>query len=279
MILPPLPTAPPKPTLLAHYMPWYASKPVSGAWGWHWTMNHFDPDRMANGRPEAASHYRPLMGLYDSGDPAAIECHLLLMKMSGIDGVLVDWYGNVDTYDYAAIHRNTGLVLAACARLGMEFALVYEDQTVPQLIKSGKFRAEDATAEGAKLMGWLARNWFASSAYLKEAGRPVFLVFGPQYYKEADWTRMFAGLPNPPAFYTLHTRKAPATGAYDWPLPKEAEAARARFAAARKETPNSIPVAYPRFHDIYKQAGVGVGDVAVALADARLLVDVVEAGV
>lgn len=243
-----------RPILLAHYMPWYASKPVSGGWGWHWTMNRFDPEK-----GELASHYRPLIGPYDSGDPAAIECHLLLMKMAGIDGVLVDWYGDVPTNDYAEIHRNAGRVLAECRRLGMKFALVYEDQTVPQLVKSGRFKAEGAVAQGRALMDRLGRTWFRSPAYLKQDGRPVFLVFGPQYYKAEDWPRMFAGLPKAPAFYTLHTKREGAFGAYDWPLPKEGNAARARFDAARKETPQSIPVAYPRFRDVYQEAGIGEG--------------------
>src|SRR5437879_3456638 len=30
----------PRPQILAHYMPWFESKPVSGHWGWHWTMGH-----------------------------------------------------------------------------------------------------------------------------------------------------------------------------------------------------------------------------------------------
>jgi hypothetical protein len=25
-------------------MPWYEAKPFSPDWGWHWTMNHFDPE-------------------------------------------------------------------------------------------------------------------------------------------------------------------------------------------------------------------------------------------
>ena len=65
-------TAPGK-TLLVHYMPWYASKPVSGKWGWHWTMNHFNPDKMdENGQRELATHDPPLIGPYDSGDPDAL---------------------------------------------------------------------------------------------------------------------------------------------------------------------------------------------------------------
>ncbi|MFH1184757.1 MAG: hypothetical protein V1755_06915 [Chloroflexota bacterium] len=94
-------------TVLVHYMPWYASKPVSGHWGWHWTMDHFNPDRVAeNGPREVASHYYPLIGPYDSSDPHALECHVLLMKLAGIDGAIIDWYGTKDYHDYAAIHRN-----------------------------------------------------------------------------------------------------------------------------------------------------------------------------
>ena len=69
-----------KPLLLAHYMPWYVADSVKGSWGWHWTMNHFDPQKIIDGRREVASHYRPLIGPYDSGDPNVIEYHLLLMK-------------------------------------------------------------------------------------------------------------------------------------------------------------------------------------------------------
>ncbi|SVE32207.1 uncharacterized protein METZ01_LOCUS485061, partial [marine metagenome] len=63
----------PRKTLLVHYMPWYASKPVSGQWGWHWTMNHFNPAKMnADGQRELAAHDPPLIGPYDSSDPDAL---------------------------------------------------------------------------------------------------------------------------------------------------------------------------------------------------------------
>ena len=81
--------------ILAHYMPWYEAKPSSQYWGWHWTMNHFNPDEVVSGRRSIASRYYPSIGPYDSGDPQVIQYHLLLMKLSGIDGVIVDWYGCV----------------------------------------------------------------------------------------------------------------------------------------------------------------------------------------
>ena len=33
-------------------------------------------------------------------DPAVLEYHVLLMKLGGIDGVIVDWYGQDNYYDY-----------------------------------------------------------------------------------------------------------------------------------------------------------------------------------
>jgi len=46
-----------RPLVMVHYMPWYESKPFSGQWGWHWTMNHFDPDK-----GQLASQFHPLIG-------------------------------------------------------------------------------------------------------------------------------------------------------------------------------------------------------------------------
>lgn len=57
-----------EPCLLVHYMPWYAAKDVSSAWGWHWTMNHFDPEQKKwHDQRKIASHDYPLIGSYDSG--------------------------------------------------------------------------------------------------------------------------------------------------------------------------------------------------------------------
>ena len=105
------PAVPNDKLILAHYMPWFESKDVSGKWGWHWTMNQFDPDKTGkDDLPEIAAHFHPLIGLYDSNDPHALECHLQQMKLAGIDGVIIDWYGTKDANDYAMLHRNTCLL-------------------------------------------------------------------------------------------------------------------------------------------------------------------------
>ena len=70
---------------MVYYLPWYSARPFSSEWGWHWTMNHFQPDKLtAAGDKEIVSWYYPHIGPYDSADPAVLEYHVLLMKFAGI---------------------------------------------------------------------------------------------------------------------------------------------------------------------------------------------------
>lgn len=246
--------------LMAHYMPWFEAKPTSPGWGWHWTMNHFQPDHATDGRREAASHFYPLIGLYDSGDPDALECQVLLMKMSGIDGVLIDWYGTDDYLDFGHNHRNALLLIQAVKKAKLRYAVVYEDQTVPKLIAGHVIPEADAVPHGRRLMAWLQTHWFSDPAYLTLEGRPVFLVFGSGYYKSDQWPLLFAGLPHAPLFFTEEDRRAPAEGGFAWPQPRGGSAlsflALDRFYANASSWPQSIPAAWPRFEDIYAQAAV-----------------------
>lgn len=246
--------------LLAHYMPWFEANAVTHQWGWHWAMNHYHPDSITNGRREAASHYYPLLGLYDSNDPDVLECHVLLMKLAGVDGVLIDWYGTDDFLDFGINHRNTLHLVSYIKKAGLKFAVVYEDSAVPKLIAADRFPQAEAVAHGQALMRWMQANWFGDDAYLKQNKNPVFLVFGSGYYQGAQWEQIFSALPQPPQFFTESSRRLPAVGGFDWPQPgKGAAGSREetnRFYAAAKDWPQSIPDAFPRFHDIYAEAGV-----------------------
>ncbi len=247
-----------RPLLLAHYMPWYAAKPFAPQWGWHWTMGHFDPERSEGGRQPAASHYRPLIGLYDSGDPDVLECQVLQMKLAGIDGVIIDWYGPDEHLDYGLIHRNSLRLVAAVKKAGLRFAVCYEDQSVPQLISGKVVDAAGSIRHGQKVLRWLADHWFSDPAYVRLEGQPLLLVFGPQFYREEEWPQLLAGLPAPPKLFTLHHRRGPAAGAFDWPqpAPDRGLAALDTFYREAQGWPLAIPVAFPRFRDIYQEAGV-----------------------
>lgn len=240
---------------MVHYMPWYESKAVSGHWGWHWTMNHFVPEK-----GQIASRFTPLIGPYDSGDPDALECQVQLMKLAGIDGIVIDWYGTDGYLDYGANQRHTLKAIDVVRRAGLRFAICYEDQTVPQLIKGKIFSADQAVEHGTEMLRWMQKAWFASPSYFKIAGRPVLLDFGPQYYKNDDLERMLSALSPRPAFYSLQNKIPAAYGAYSWPYPgggtqKGFDDLNAFYDRAKRWP--FIPAAFPRFMDIYQQAGVG----------------------
>ena len=247
-----------RPLVLAHYMPWYESKSISGHWGWHWTMNHFDPERRdSGGRRLLASRFTPLIDAYDSSDPDALECQTLQMKIAGIDGVFIDWYGTKDHNDYAILNRNAQKMIDACSRAGLKFSIVMEDQVVPQLIKAGKSSADEFAKAS---LDWLRSRWFTLPGYLKWNGKPVLLMFGPQYYKDPDLARLFD---SDQALITLLGKRGPAVGAFGWPEPqvgdlKSRDHLRS-FYDRSKQWPVSVAVAYPRFEDDYKAAAVGPG--------------------
>lgn len=243
-----------QPVILAHYMPWYVAKPVSQVWGWHWTMGHFDPDRMVDDKRAIASHFYPLIGPYDSGDENVLEYHLLLMKLAGIDGVIVDWYGLQKLYDYPILHRNTQRLVEQVERLGMKVVICYEDQTIPALVKAGKVKAENRVAHAAAEIDWLADNWFKLDSYVQLDGRPVLLSFGHAGLTNDEWTQCLKKLKTPVSYFSEHSRREGAQGGFDWPIPKEGLKAAKRFQRSAKAWPHSIPVAFPRFVDIYAEA-------------------------
>jgi len=262
-----------KPLFIAHFMPWHQTPDVSGYWGYHWTMRHFNPDIVdENGKREIASHYYPLTGPYDSQDEDVLEYQVLLMKITGINGVLVDWYGMEDFWDYAVLNEGTLSLFDAVKRAGLLFAIVYEDQSILHMVENGHLESAQALAHGREVMQYMQENWFSEDCYLKLDGRPVLLTFGPQYFKKSsDWETLFSELPVAPLFFTLDNRIAPAAaGAYPWPPMWKSNASGILTQNALKEYlnqfyqkaaswPNCVAAAFPGFHDIYKEAGVSAG--------------------
>jgi hypothetical protein len=253
-----------RPQFLAHYMPWFESKPFSGVWGWHWTMGRFDPERSApDGRRDVASHYYPLIGPYDSTDPDVLEYHTLLMRIAGIDGVIADWYGSEDVNDYAMIHRRTVLLFDAAGRRGLRFAVCYEDRVLRVMAERKKLTPTKVVEHGRTHLLFCQENWFERPSYVTWEGKPLLLVFGPDYLSSTQREAVFSGMRRPSADFSLHERRPPAIGSFAWPPmwaskdgvldAKGLDAYLDRF--YRQEGPK-IGCAFPGFHDIYKQAGV-----------------------
>ena len=259
--------------ILVYYMPWFVAKPYSDNWGWHWTMNHFNPDVTdASGQKQIASWYHPLIGPYDSADPVVLEYHVLLMKLAGIDGVIVDWYGRDNHLDYAINNERTAAISKYARKAGLKFALCYEDRTIHQQINDGVLAASNAIAHAQQTMLFVQSNYFGDPSYLQWSNRPVLLNFGPQYFKANEqWENIFSAFgTNQPAFFTEDNRLPIGAGAFNWPpmwlsLAPGARgvlsiAALENYLANFEQNGNSWPAyissAFPRFHDIYQPAGV-----------------------
>src|SRR6267142_1896495 len=154
--------------LMVYYMPWFVAKPYSTTWGWHWTMNHFDPDVVnAFGERQIASWYYPLIGPYDSADPVVLEYHVLLMKLAGIDGVIVDWYGAANVLDYAINNKATLKVFQFARKAGLKFSVCYEDQTIQHLMDANYLTASNDLSHAQQEMLYLQTNFFSDASYLR----------------------------------------------------------------------------------------------------------------
>ena len=121
-----------------HYMPWFDTPDYHTGWGWHWTMNNQDPNVIVDsltGRRQIASFFYPLIGAYASIDPDVIEYHLLLMKYSGVDGVIIDWYGVQGTNgDINRLLDNSNALIDRTDEVGLSFTVMMEDRFLLSLM-------------------------------------------------------------------------------------------------------------------------------------------------
>ncbi|MFT5142576.1 MAG: hypothetical protein ACI84D_001192 [Thalassolituus oleivorans] len=257
------------PLFLAHYMPWYQAKPFRAYWGWHWTMGVFRPDETdSSGYPEIASHYHPLIGPYDSSDPAVLEYHALLMHIAGIDGVIVDWYGTSTLYDYPVLNQATQDLFEVTEEIGLTFSICYEDRTLKALVDAGRISAANAVTQAKVDMTFVRDEWTSSTNYLSLQNKPVIFNFGPVYLNDyRDWEEAFTVFSEPPAFATLNNLMfQTGSGAYPWPpmdrsvagvlSPESLNEYLTAFYAKGVDWPLRVGSAFPRFHDIYSQSGV-----------------------
>ncbi len=239
-----------RPLLFAHAMPWFEA--TDQGFGWHWTMNVRTAQEVRSGR--VASHYRPLLGAYDSADPDVLEAHTLWMKLAGFDGVLADWYGVRDDFDYPMIHRRTEALFQAAAKAGLKIGVVYEDQSLGNAVRHGRLPA-DRVSEAAREVGrFLRTRWFQRPEWWRIGGKPVVLVFGPQFLDAGGWAA-FRQETGPICLLTLHQRQPYAEGGFDWPVPTEGFAFTRRFGERSAGWPVRVACAFPRFRDWYEEGG------------------------
>lgn len=249
--------------IYAHVMPWFETPQSSGdgKWGSHWTMATRNPDQQdGSGRRQIASHFYPLIGPYASSDAHVVEYQLLLMKYSGIDGVLMDWPGTLPAFDYPKNLKNAEAMIDRTEAFGLSFSIVYEDQN----IKAGG--AGDWRAAGKNDMSYLRDHYFDKPNYAQVNGAPLLLVFGPQSFQApGDWGDLFSVLPKRPTFLTLwfESKEAGefAAGEYGWVYMDNGKLDEFYGSSYGGLKMGSV---YPGFHSFYSEGNWGSNPFEIA---------------
>jgi len=213
--------------IYAHVMPWFETP------GYHWDM--------------VGRHYNPQIGPYHSGDYNVIEYQLLLMKYSGIDGVIIDWPGkSTMNKDLPANAENTDQLVAQTAKFGMEFAVCFEDQYAVD------------TNDAINSMSWVKAHYFNQPNHIKENGVPALFVFGPQKIAAGDWPSVLSATGTDPMLFTLwYNDKAGGArdGTFGW-LYSDALTGVGNY-YNRADQGTKVPVLYPGFNAAYANGAPG----------------------
>lgn len=256
-----------------HYMPWFDAPPFSATWGWHWTMNNKVPANFdASGKRIIASHFYPLIGPYATMDPDVIEYHLLLMKLSGIDGVLIDWYGTQGSNaDVQSLLTNSNAVIDMTDDVGLDFGLILED----------RFWNVITHAKGS--LKYAGENYFTRENYIRHGADndPLVGVFGPIVYQtEADWTEILSQAGEPVEFLQLWYESQDAgsnsDGEYLWIYEEENNddyltRLQAYYQSRASSQKTVMAVAYPGFEDFYQEGGAGQGYFTIPHGEGEIL--------
>lgn len=170
-----------------HYLPWFQSKEFEGYWGQHWTMTNKNPDNIdANGNNEIASYYNPLIGPYSSSDPYLQEYHFLLMKLSGIDGVIFDWYGSRNILDYGLIKNATETFIPKLKNIDLDFSIMYEDRVA--YMNTSRTPVQNAKKD----FRYIRDTYLNNANYIKFNGTKFISLFGPHHIKkEKQWNKIY----------------------------------------------------------------------------------------
>ena len=118
------------------------------------------------------------------------------MKLAGIDGVVIDWYGTVDYPGLSVQPPEHSIVRGASGQVGapVRRLLRRSDHSPPRLGRSARRR--QALEHARREIEWLREHWFVRPTYLKLGGRPILLSFGQHGLSDAEWEDVAGGKGN-----------------------------------------------------------------------------------
>lgn len=243
-----------------HYMPWFETPATIGKWGWHWTMNNQNPNIIGtNGQRQIASHYYPLIGPYASRDKDVIEYHMLLLKLSGVDGLLINWYGVAGSNgDISDLLKSSDSIVSYTDDFGMKFGVVMEDRFSRSI--------DDVKSN----MAYLGNNYFNKPEYIRvgTGNDPLVCIFGPiTFQTPADWTNILPSAGEDIEFLTLWNESGEAGSNADGEFAWVYQTSQKNhivflddfYSTRAPQLKTSAGSAYPGFDDFYAEGNAGAG--------------------
>lgn len=181
--------------VFAHYFLWFGTPARSGHWGnWKWNgpgCRH-DPGRRKNGLADIAAVGYPLLGPYDSSDPAVLRRHVRWARDAGLDFFAVDWYGPAgrpgSTAKYARVDANFSALLDVCEKNRFKAAICYEEK----LLFENSTGADRRVSMGVDHLTYLFDAYARHPGYQKLDGRPVLVVWGDHTLRTREWLEMMS---------------------------------------------------------------------------------------
>jgi len=183
--------------VLATYMPWFGRE---GKWH-NWEYESKNPDTiLPSGKRDIASVYYPYTGAYDSTDPDVLEYHIDLAQSMGIDGFLIDYYGNLQgKEDYL---KTTELLFDIADKKDFKLAILYESKIHKNKQFSKDLSKEEAVKGVTGDITAIIDRYSKRASYLKIDGRPVIAVYGMLRkeegdifdFGEKDWETIFSSI-------------------------------------------------------------------------------------
>ncbi|CAM1344434.1 glycoside hydrolase family 71/99-like protein [Tenacibaculum amylolyticum] len=243
-----------------HYMPWFQSKEINGFWGQHWTMTNQNPEMLdKDGKRQIASHYYPLIGPYSTIDRDLQQYHLLLMKLSGVDGVIFDWYGIRNVRDFNLIKEGMESFLKELDKTKLEFAVMYEDRVVNE---QARILTPIQVAQAKNDLNYIKQNYFSKKNYIKINNKELLFIFGPNFIDDSnDWTDILSSLKKEYNILSLWGAKniigtENSKGEFAWIDEKHLETLEGYY-NYNADFENDVigGVSYPNFNDFYKEGG------------------------
>jgi hypothetical protein len=151
---------------------------------------------------------------YSSTDAGQVTRQITDMISRGINGVIIDWYGPDSSTDQAA-----QLVMAEAEKHpGFTFAIMVDQGAIKWDSCKG------CTPQQALIhqLQYIEQKYFASPAYMTQAGRPVVTNFDIDVVYGIDWNAVNASLGTKPAFLFQNNdgfSHILSSGSYSWVMP------------------------------------------------------------